>query len=229
MKRRLRAPSPALVIALIALFVALGGTSYAAIKLPKNSVGSKQLKKNAVTGAKIKNGAVTKSKINTAGLTVPNATHASTADSATSATNATNATHATSADTATNATTVGGKKVQQFFADDPASTASTTIVSVDGVTLKGACSSAVDPTLTVENDSGQGAMLGGYSSSNGVGNLAVTNLTTSPFDLTNGTNGGGVFTVQLRTGVVVSVQFAATGTLGGTVTHCYISGSVVAS
>ena len=102
MKRRLRAPSPALVISLIALFVALGGTSFAAINaLPKNSVGSKQLKKNAVTGSKIKNGAVTAGKINTSGLTVPNATHATSADSAT---NATNATHATSATTATSAT-----------------------------------------------------------------------------------------------------------------------------
>jgi hypothetical protein len=44
------------VIASIALFVALGGTGYAAIKIPKNSVGSKQLKKNAVTAAKVKNG-----------------------------------------------------------------------------------------------------------------------------------------------------------------------------
>jgi len=62
MRRRLRAPSPALVISLIALFVALGGTSYAAITLPKNSVGTKQIKNNAVTASKIKNG------------TVPNAT-----------------------------------------------------------------------------------------------------------------------------------------------------------
>jgi hypothetical protein len=90
-RRRLRAPSPALVISLIALFVALGGTSYAAIHLPKNSVGSKQLKKNAVTSKKIKNGAVTASKINPVGLTVPNATNA---------THATNADHATSADSA---------------------------------------------------------------------------------------------------------------------------------
>jgi hypothetical protein len=88
-KRRLRAPSPAFVISLIALFVALGGTSYAAIHLPKNSVGSKQLKKNAVTSAKIKNHAVSAAKINTTGLTVPSATHATNADSATSATNAT--------------------------------------------------------------------------------------------------------------------------------------------
>jgi hypothetical protein len=92
MKRRLRAPSPAMVIALIALFVALGGSSYAAINaLPKNSVGAKQLKKNAVTGVKIKKGAVTASKINPSGLTVPSATHATSADSATNATTAANA------------------------------------------------------------------------------------------------------------------------------------------
>jgi hypothetical protein len=41
----------------VALFVALGGTSYAAT-LPRNSVGSKQLKNNAVTSAKIRKGAV---------------------------------------------------------------------------------------------------------------------------------------------------------------------------
>jgi hypothetical protein len=64
MKHRLRAPSPALVVAVVALFVALGGTTYAATSLPKNSVGAKQLKKNAVTGVKIKSGAVTKTKIN---------------------------------------------------------------------------------------------------------------------------------------------------------------------
>src|SRR5690348_8316710 len=86
---RLRVPSPAFVISLIALFVALGGTTYAATSLRPNSVGTTQLKKNAVTSPKIKNGAVTAAKINTAGLTVANAAHASSADAATTATNAT--------------------------------------------------------------------------------------------------------------------------------------------
>jgi len=66
MKRRMRAPSPALVVAVVALFVALGGTTYAATSLSKNSVGTEQLKKNAVTGPKIKNGAVTQQKISKA-------------------------------------------------------------------------------------------------------------------------------------------------------------------
>lgn len=46
------------VVASLALFIALGGVSYAAVKLPKNSVGTKQIKKNAVTSAKIKNRSV---------------------------------------------------------------------------------------------------------------------------------------------------------------------------
>jgi hypothetical protein len=53
-------PSPALVVSVIALSVALGGTSYAAIVLPANSVGTRQIKKNAVTGAKVKNGSLRK-------------------------------------------------------------------------------------------------------------------------------------------------------------------------
>jgi hypothetical protein len=47
-------PSPPMIVALIALFVALGGTGYAALKLPKNSVGPKQIKPDAVTSSKVK-------------------------------------------------------------------------------------------------------------------------------------------------------------------------------
>ena len=46
------------LIAVLALFVALGGTSYAAIALPKNSVGTKQIRKSAVTTAKVKDGSL---------------------------------------------------------------------------------------------------------------------------------------------------------------------------
>jgi hypothetical protein len=93
-------------LALLALFVALGGTSVAASNalLPKNSVGTKQLRKNAVTAVKIKNanvtgvklsrGAVTGTKVRDNSLTgadvlesslgtVPSADHATSAGSAT--------------------------------------------------------------------------------------------------------------------------------------------------
>ena len=47
-------PSPALVVACLALAAALGGTGYAAIVLPANSVGTAQLQSQAVVASKIK-------------------------------------------------------------------------------------------------------------------------------------------------------------------------------
>ncbi|HEY7256361.1 MAG TPA: hypothetical protein VH476_06725 [Solirubrobacterales bacterium] len=46
------------MLAGVALFVALGGASYAATHLPRNSVGAKQLRKNSVTSPKVKNGSL---------------------------------------------------------------------------------------------------------------------------------------------------------------------------
>jgi hypothetical protein len=57
-------PSPAMVVACLALMVALGGTSYAAIRLPANSVGTKQLKKGAVTAVKVKSNTLAGKQIN---------------------------------------------------------------------------------------------------------------------------------------------------------------------
>lgn len=53
-----RRPSAALAVAVLALVVALGGTAYAAVKLPKNSVGAKQIAKNAVRSGEVKNGSI---------------------------------------------------------------------------------------------------------------------------------------------------------------------------
>jgi hypothetical protein len=70
-------PSPAMVVACLALLVALGGTSYAAIKLPRNSVGNIQLKRGAVTGIKVKSNTLAGTQINESRLgQVPSATTA---------------------------------------------------------------------------------------------------------------------------------------------------------
>ena len=51
--------SPAMVVACLALLVALGGTSVAAVAvIPSNSVGTQQLKTNAVVSAKVRNGSL---------------------------------------------------------------------------------------------------------------------------------------------------------------------------
>jgi hypothetical protein len=109
---RLR-PSPAAVIAVIALVFAVSGV---AVALPgKNSVATKDIKKNAVTAAKIKNGNVTEPKLGEGAVTtgklgsdavtgakvneatlgkVPSATTADTATKATSSDKATEASNA---------------------------------------------------------------------------------------------------------------------------------------
>jgi cytoskeletal protein RodZ len=128
----LRRPSPALVISILALFVALGGTSYAITQLPKNSVGTPQLKKNAVTGAKVKDGSLTGADVDASTLgTVPAASSANRANSADSAERATTAGSAAtagsattadsavtagSATTAANALTLGGKTAAELTA-----------------------------------------------------------------------------------------------------------------
>ncbi len=50
-------------LAILALFIALGGTSYAATQLPSNSVGSSQIRTGAVTSNKVRNGAITPAKL----------------------------------------------------------------------------------------------------------------------------------------------------------------------
>jgi hypothetical protein len=57
-----------MIVACVSLIVALGGVSYAAGVLPKNSVGTAQLKKKAVTGAKLKKNAVTGAKVKNGSL-----------------------------------------------------------------------------------------------------------------------------------------------------------------
>jgi hypothetical protein len=82
-------PSPALVISIVALFVALGGSAYAASKIgtkdiKANAITTGKIKKNAITTAKIKSNAVTGAKVNEGTLgTVPSATNAVNATNAT--------------------------------------------------------------------------------------------------------------------------------------------------
>jgi hypothetical protein len=68
--RTSRLPSPALVVAVCALLVALGGTTYAVAAIPKHSVGAAQLKKGAVSSKAVKNSSL-KAKDLKAGVLPP--------------------------------------------------------------------------------------------------------------------------------------------------------------
>ena len=68
-KRPRKLPSPATVIASLALLVALTGTSVAAIsQIPRNSVGSAQLKANSVTNAKLASNSVRSAEVRNGSL-----------------------------------------------------------------------------------------------------------------------------------------------------------------
>jgi hypothetical protein len=60
MRQRL---SYANITATLALFVALGGSSYAALILPRDSVGSKQIRRHAVGRSELRHGSVNSDKI----------------------------------------------------------------------------------------------------------------------------------------------------------------------
>src|SRR3970040_1802581 len=60
-----RRPSPAMIVACLALLVSLGGTSIAGSSqlVPRNSVGTAQLRDGAVTNAKVRSNAITSAKV----------------------------------------------------------------------------------------------------------------------------------------------------------------------
>ena len=61
-------PTPAMVVAVVALVASLGGTSYAAATLAKNSVGTSQLRTSAVKSSDLAANAVSSSKVKNGSL-----------------------------------------------------------------------------------------------------------------------------------------------------------------
>jgi len=112
MKRtRWRHPSPALVIACLALFVALGGTVLAATKIDGKTIKVKSLPGNRLVVASVPGNRIAPHSLNGSQIKaetlaeVPDAAHANAADTAR------HAQTATAADHATDATTINGHPV----------------------------------------------------------------------------------------------------------------------
>jgi hypothetical protein len=108
-------------MATIAVFVALGGTGYAAVHLPRNSVGSRELRRHAVTNAKIAPHAVSASRVKPNSLTGAQIDEVALAKVPSSG-YADRAASAATAETATNASAVGGLTAAQLVLGCPAGT-----------------------------------------------------------------------------------------------------------
>jgi len=168
-------PSPAMIVACIALAVALGGTSYAAVQLPKNSVGARQLKKNAITAPKIRRNAVTGAKVlnnsitgakvlnnsitgakvlnnSITGADVNEATMAQ-VPSAANASHATSADQATSASSAVTAATAGTANTAFSTFHDAAIPLPTNVGTIATLTIPAAGNYVINAKLTAFNAS----------------------------------------------------------------------------
>jgi hypothetical protein len=178
-------------IALLALFVALSGTAFAAatVVLPANSVGAKQLKKNAVTPAKIRKSAVTNPKLAKNAVTGAKVKDNSLTGADVLESSLGKVPSATSADTAT---TVGGSTVKSFVASVASGGAAATVLNLNGLIITLTCA-AGNVDFVANNNSGENAQLRfeGHGNTNGSFDNGASNLAaTSNFSLNNAENVG---------------------------------------
>ena len=206
MKRLRKRLTYANVMSSIAVFLVLGGgAAFAAGKLAKNSVGTKQLKNNAVTTKKIKNNAVTGAKVKESSLgEVPSATNAGNAG---------------------NANTVGGNAVKKMFYAAGEGTPPQTVLSLNGLTLTASCPGEprIVATTSVENSTI-------HSGGNNLGNepfyVEEDNFDIgTEFEITaevESDSNQGTFTYITPAGAVVTAVWASEeNTIGS---HCVFAG-----
>src|SRR5215211_4721809 len=155
-------PSPAMLVALLALFVALGGVGYAAATIGSgdiinNSIKSKDIKNRTIRGKDVRRNGLGGGVIKESSLgQVPDAAHADSADNATHANNATNS---------TNSDQLGGVAASSY------------LHNVRTVTVNGISNSNTPKTVNAFCNPGEMA-IGGAASINGLlaepENVAVT-------------------------------------------------------
>ena len=209
---KLGRPSPALVIACISLFVALGGVGYAAAtgsidgrEVKNNSIASKDLKNSSIVGKDVKNSALTGSDVKPNSLAGTDIAESSLGKVASAGT-------ADSAATAGNANTVGGRTVKAFGRTIASGVATPTpIASGNGFTLLAACAGAA-PQLTVDTSQNSTHVQFGHvdASNTAVGGRTPLNSLSPPADVDGGkTNGSGTITVATPDGksLVVNLSF----------------------
>jgi len=225
-----RLPSPAMVVACIALAVALGGTSYAAIKLPRNSVGTSQLQKNAVVATKLSTRSVGPQKLQNNAITARTVkgeqmTGAKIVESTLAKVPA-----AAKADTAANADLVGGNAVKRFLTTVAPDGPAATVLDVNGLTIALACPGGI-VDLRANNASGEAAQLefqgfaeGMGAFGDGFGSFAPTTNANLNNDENRGV-GSAQFVRASGTGVTVSYGWREDA-LGAT-TACRVYGEAI--
>jgi hypothetical protein len=207
-------PSPAMIVALIALFVALSGTTYAVTRLPSRSVGSSQIKSKAVITRTLKARNVTRTKIARSAID-----SSLVQNDSLRGTDILEASLGTvpSASKAVNADKVGGLSVQKFSFRVSAGTASTNVLNVGGLAINASCNSGTNLTVSASTAVSGANIHSGGTFDPGSQSFYVEN---DSFDVggsfdplqtgtTFGTNVNGTLVYARPDGGVVTVEYLA--------------------
>lgn len=218
-------PTPSMVVACIALAVALGGTSYAAIKLPRNSVGTKQLKKASVTAPKLatksvgprklQNNAISDRNVKANALTGAKINEATLAEVPTAA-------------KADDSMAVAGYTVRRFMTTVAPNAAQATVLNLDGLVITLACPGG-KVELRANNNSGEAAQLrfSGRGSTN-FGGGAANFQPTSNANLDDSQSPGSGMAQYVRAdGTTMTVSYGWRDDALGSTNACRVFGQAI--
>ena len=221
-------PSASMIVALIALFVAMGGTTYAVKRLPKRSVGSAQIKSKAVIKRTLRARNVTRTKIARnaidSGLVQRDALRGS--DILESSLG-----DVPSAVKAATAEEVGGFKIERFSLRVATGTASANLLTIGGLSLNAGCNAGPALTATASTAVNNAVIHSGGTVDGGMTDTAFSvedddfdvGENFSPFPATH-TNLTGSLVYARQDGNVVTIDFLAEEIPAG---GCVFAGSAI--
>jgi hypothetical protein len=217
-----RRPSPALVIACIALFLSLGGVSYG---LATGSIDSRELKNNAISSRDVRNNTLRTFDIRNnevRGFDIRNSTIQGRDVAFNTLTGADveeaslgKVPSATQADTASDAATVGGVSVKKFFAKPAPNTPATELLRTANVVVEGGCDAAGDPVLRLDQVAGTPAtnVVVSRIGSGDVADFEGAASLGADFDLVGtAPSAAGTATLSTTSGTVITIVYATQST-----------------
>lgn len=231
-------PSPAMVVATLALVAALGGTAFAGPvarlaasidgrSVRPNTLPGDRVIKQSLPGAAIAHGAIAGNLIRH--QTIPGATiehNAIAGDLVRHDTLTGYNINESTLGTVPSASTVGGLNVKKFFAKQGVNTAPAPVATVGGVTIIAGCDASGNPSLVAQT-SANNSVIRGEAAQTAYGN---GNFVSGVSQNLRGTaqRGSGSFTYTTPSGSVVSAQYQFSDSPSvGAFAGCVSSGTLI--
>jgi hypothetical protein len=216
-----RRPSPALVISCVALFLSLGGVSYGVAtgfidsrEIRNNTITNRDVRNNTLRTLDIRNNEVRGFDIRNSSIQGRDVAFNTLTGADISESSLTKVPSAAAADSAADSTTVGGMRVQRFFAKPAPGAATTEIFRAPGFVIEGGCAAGGGAVLLIDQVPGTPAT---NVSLVGTGDTAADAFVVhsaslgADLDLVRGANDSASGTVTLATtsGAVTTIVYGA--------------------